>query len=342
MRGLGGTVVLATSFFLVGCSVAGRVMLFDEQGLSWPEGAVDQHIAFVGEFASAQDVGIRPSAWARLVSVVAGSHDYAMVRPMSVVATSGPGVIYIADPDALCVHRYDLEAARYRCLRPENDAALASPVGLAILADGDVLVSDSQLGRIFYASRTDKALEAFETSVRLQQPTGLFWDDDVQRLFVTDTGRQSVLVFDRLGNLKQTISKRGGGPGEFNYPTYLWRDSQGDLLVADSLNFRLQRFDAAGKFLSMFGANGDQPGNFSRPKGVATDSFGHVYVVDALMHSMQIFNRDGSLLLAIGGQGQDPGQFWLPNGIFITGDNLIFVADSYNRRIQVFRYVGGD
>ena len=40
-----------------------------------------------------------------------------MIRPMAVAATGDNDMVYVADPDAQCVHRYDLARARYECLR---------------------------------------------------------------------------------------------------------------------------------------------------------------------------------------------------------------------------------
>jgi sugar lactone lactonase YvrE len=261
---------------------------------------------------------------------------------MDISVTVDGNVIYVADPDAHCVHRYDLLRARYWCLESDPGEPQISPVGVTVSNDGQVYASDPQLGLIFFAGPADKELKTFAVSSKLEQPTGIHWvgAETEARLYVTDTATQSVLVFDSAGNLANAITGRGANPGQFNYPTFIWTDDDKSLLVTDSLNFRIQRFDEDHGFLHQFGENGDRPGDFSRPKGVATDSFGHVYVVDALMHTIQIFDRLGQLLLAVGGQGQKEGEFWLPNGIFITRDDKIFVADSYNGRVQVFQYVG--
>ena len=331
---------LVLALLLLGsCAVSDVSEPFQDRGRVWPAAPLEARVSFVGEFSDMVDLGIGQSFWSRIVDATAGAADSRMIRPMAVAATSDGRIIFVADPEAECVHRYDLEARRYRCLRTEDKKGVRA-VGLAVIDDERLVVSDSEQGMLFHAQLQDKALQPLYVSEKLEQPTGLFWNEHTERLFVVDTGRQSVLEFDRTGNFKQRIGDRGAAPGQFNYPTYAWGGHEGDLLVTDSLNFRLQRFDSDGRFLVAFGENGDYAGDFARPKGVATDQFGHVYVIDALMHSMQIFSRDGDLLLAIGEQGQGQGEFWLPNGIFITADNMIFVADSYNRRVQVFRYVG--
>ncbi len=325
---------------LAACAAGPTVDPFITEGKIWPDSPETERIAFVGEFSNAADLGLRESAWSRIISFAAGKQSNALVRPMAVATTTDGKVIFVADPDARCVHRYDLRRGRYTCLTISRKESLISPVGLTVSADGGLYVSDSRLGRVYYASLEDKYLEHFSVVPALNRPTGIFWDDTSGLLFVIDTGTQSIKTFNADGVLVREFSERGDEPGQVNFPTYLWQTPQQDLLVTDSLNFRIQRFDQNGDFQHMFGQHGDLPGNLARPKGVATDSFGHIYVIDALFHSLQVFNSQGELLISVGERGQQPGQFWLPNGVFVSTDNTIYVADSYNKRVQVFRYIG--
>lgn len=331
--------IIALQCVVVGCASSPPVSPFEGSGAIWPAPPEAARITFVTEFTGSSDLGIRKSAWERLLSLAVGGSEDRMSRPMAVAATLDGNVVYVADPDAHCVHRYDLERGRYKCLAAA-DESVVSPIGLAVTNAGHLYVSDSQHGRLLQMAEGGKELEQFAVDVALEQPTGLFWDEDAERLLVTDTMQQLVMAVDAQGQHLATLGERGNREGQFNFPTYLWIDDAGELLVTDSLNFRMQRFDSQRNFLHMFGRNGDQPGDLARPKGVAVDTFGHIYVIDALFHAMQVFDRDGRWLLSVGRQGQDPGEFWLPNGIFVTADNTIFVADSYNKRVQVFRYVG--
>ncbi len=331
--------IIAVQCVAVGCAATTPVSPFEGSGAIWPTPPEAARITFVTEFASSSDLGIRKSAWARLVSLAVGGSDDRMSRPMAVAASLDGNIVYVADPDAHCVHHYDLKRGRYRCLAAA-DESIISPIGLAVTNAGHLYVSDSQHGRLLQMAQNGRELKQFDVEVALEQPTGLFWDGDGQQLLITDTMQQLVMAVDARGQHLATLGKRGNSEGQFNFPTYLWIDGAGELLVTDSLNFRMQRFDSQRNFLHMFGKNGDQPGDLARPKGVAVDTFGHIYVIDAIFHAMQVFDRDGRWLLSVGRQGQGPGEFWLPNGIFITADNTIFVADSFNKRVQVFRYVG--
>jgi sugar lactone lactonase YvrE len=322
------------------CALDEGAVRFDQIGRVWPDSDDPARIAYVGEFSNADDLQIRESFWRSVISVVVGPVKDALVRPMDVAATPDAKIVFVADPDAGCVHRYDLGRRKYRCLSAGRGESNVSVVGVTVTHEGHLFATDSLQGGIWQAGPKDTKLTSFYTSKDLTQPTGIHWRPDTQRLYVTDTGSHRVLEFDRFGNLTRAIGARGAKPGQFNYPTYLWIDPEQELLVADSLNFRVQRFDRDAGFLRAFGQDGDRPGDFSRPKGIATDGDGNVYVSDSLMHALQIFTPDGEFLLSIGSRGQGEGEFWLPAGMFITPDNTIFVADSYNKRVQVFRYIG--
>lgn len=333
--------IFAACVLASGCAGTAPVTPFN----SIPDPATAQswgdpiRVVFVAEFSGAADLGVGTGFWSKLSQAIVGKRQDSLVRPMAVAADSERRVIYVADPGARCIHRFNLETRRYRCLTVSRHEMLASPVGLALGPHGRLYATDSLLATVYTAGPDDNMLQPLELDTPLLRPTGVSYHIQSGRLAVADTLAQSVLFFDDEGKLQTEVAGRGSSPGLLNFPTYLWADEDGEIVLTDSLNFRVQRFDSRGSFVHAFGEVGDAAGTFARPKGVATDTEGHVYVVDALFHAVQVFDKDGSLLLAIGQQGSGPGQFWLPNGIFITDDQLIFIADSYNRRIQVFRYL---
>lgn len=249
-------------------------------------------------------------------------------------------VLYVADPGANGVHRFDRRENAYTLLHQEGNLALPSPVGLTRGDNGSVYVTDSALGAVFVLKPGAEFATKLALGSPVAQPTGIAYDPVARKLYVVDTTAHCIKVYAPDGSYLSTIGRRGTGDGEFNFPTMLWLDKQ-RLLVTDSLNFRAQVINTQGQFIAKFGRMGDNAGDALRQKGLATDSFGHIYMVDALMHGVQIFNEAGELLLSLGSQGEAPGEFWLPSGIFIGADNMIYVADSYNRRVQVFRYIGG-
>ncbi len=310
----------------------------EQAPLVWPDLPNPPRIAYVRQFSRPDDIGIAKGFFQRLAELIVGANEARLIRPMAVVASKG--VVYVADPGASGVHRFDPAAARYDLIVAEGGQALPSPVGLALGSEGEVYVTDSDLAKVFVIRPGAKVATPLALP-EMAQPTGIAFDRSSGNLYVVDTGAHRVNVFKRDGALAFSIGRRGDADGEFNYPTLIWLDPAGRLYVTDSLNFRIQVFDRQGKFLSKFGQAGDGSGDNMRPKSVATDSYGHVYVVDALLNALQIFDAKGSYLLSVGGIGGDRGEFWLPAGIFIGENDTIYVADSYNQRVQVLRYIGG-
>jgi sugar lactone lactonase YvrE len=307
--------------------------------LVWPEAPAEARIAYVQAISRPEDLGIRKGFFERLAEVFVGASDARLIRPMAVVTTAD-GTVYVADPGARGVHRFDRARGRYRLIQRDDDEPLLSPVGLAVGRAGEVYVADSALAGIWVIARDASIATPLVRQAALKQPTGVAFDPVNGRLLVVDTGAHQVKMFALDGTLQSSFGRRGDGDGEFNYPTSIWRDANGQLYVTDSLNFRIQMFDAQGQFVTRFGRHGDATGDLSRPKGVATDRFGHVYVVDSLFHALQVFDRSGAFLLNIGSQGQAPGEFWLPTGLFVSDNDSIYVADSHNQRVQVLRYIG--
>ena len=82
--------VVCCILFFGSCAITSDSGIFDVKGPIWPESPEVGRVAFVAEFSSARDLGIRESVWEALVSVVAGEKNFAHVRPMaSAVPRSG-------------------------------------------------------------------------------------------------------------------------------------------------------------------------------------------------------------------------------------------------------------
>jgi DNA-binding beta-propeller fold protein YncE len=322
--------------FSSGCATSEKSSL-PAPSLVWPAPPDAPRIAYVRSVSGPGDVGIRLSAGARALRWIFGSNKEAeaLVKPFG-IALDEEGNLCITDTGANAVCFHDRTRKTWQRWNRIGTLRFASPVSVAKL-NGTLFVADSSLALVVAFS--EKGALLFTITNRLQRPAGLAIDGE--RLFVVDSARHAVLIFDLSGNYLSEFGQRGARPGEFNYPTHIAADMEGNLYVTDSMNARVQMFDRAGTFKAQLGSAGDAPGHFGRPKGLAVDSFGHVYVVDGLFDTVQVFDRTGPLLLNFGGSGSKPGEFWLANGLAISRTNEVYVADAYNRRVQVFKYVGG-
>lgn len=330
--------VLLCLLALAGCASApSRPNLPVGAELNWPPPPAEARITWTGEFSQPDDLGIGKGFWARVVELVVGEENNRIVRPYGVYA-DGQGLIYVTDPGAALVHRYDTKRGRYTRLKGANGSPLKAPIGVSGDGRGTVFVTDAESGVVFRQTTDDDELLPFITK-GLKRPTGLAVDQQRGRLYLSDSVLDQVVVFDLTGRELFRFGSYGEEPGKFNHPTDIWLDRQGRLLVTDPLNYRIQIFSMEGLYLSGITKEaGDAAGNFSKPKGVAVDSDGHIYLADALLDVIQIFDEKGRLLLVFGDKGSHPGEFWMPAGIFIGADDTIYVADAYNYRVQTFRY----
>lgn len=323
---------------LLGGCAAQSARQTDLPALVWPAYPEPPRIVHVRSFSRPDDLGIKKSLFQRMRDLVFGAEESRMVRPMAVVESGG--ILYVADPGAKGVHRFDAAKGDYALIQGPAETPLPSPVGLARGESGEIYVSDSKLAQVLVIRPGAKSATPLELQGELLQPTGLAFDAPSRQLFVVDTKANTIRVYNADFAQLRSIGQRGTGPAEFNYPTLLWLSPQGRLFVTDSLNFRVQILDKDGSFIGKFGHVGDGTGDAARQKGVATDHHGHVYVVDSLFHAVQVFDENGRFLLTVGAQGQDRGEFWLPVGIYIDDYDNLYVADTYNKRVQVLRYLG--
>lgn len=335
-HGLG---VAGLALLAAGCAtVPAPLEMAPDMSRAWPLPPDPPRIAFVHQIRVPKDAGVREGLGRRLLAALAGRRPApAMQDPLGVYADAD-GWLMVADPGLQVVHVYNLVKRTYVQAFELPEGRLASPVGVTFdPARGWIFVSDSILNAIVVYDTRGYYVGRFGEG--LKRVSGLAWDAPRNRLLAVDTGNHRVLVFDAEGRQTQVVGRRGEGPGEFNYPTWVTVAGDGTFYVTDTLNFRVQAFAADGTPLRSVGRVGQVVGSFSKPKGVALDGAGHLYVVDGLYDVVQLFNSEGQVLMYFGGAGAEPGHLWLPAGIAIAGDD-VFVADTQNRRVQVFRLLG--
>lgn len=224
-------------------------------------------LAFVRTFQDDHDVEPKRGFFKKVVDVVAGPPQRRQaIRPYS-IAVDSRGRAIVTDPGAMGIHIFDFPDHKYKFIsRRDKDAnSLRSPQCVAVDAQDNFYVTDSEMGKIFVFDSSGKfkrmigSLKGGEGYFK--RPTGIAVDSVEQRIYVTDTLRNKVYVLDMQGQVVQTIGQAGTQPGEFNYPTEVVLHGQ-DVAVVDAMNFRVQVFNRSGGFEYAVGAVGDGVGSF--------------------------------------------------------------------------------
>ena len=332
------SLLLCAAVLMAGCSssTVKEDIHSPQTPLIWPSPPEPARISYYKSIETPADIGANKGFFQRIAELLLGPKTDDIIKPYGITVDSN-GRIIVADTALKRVHIFDEAKKKYSYIEEAGDAPLQSPIAVAVDGEDNIYVTDSLNARVYAFNRKGNFL--FEIT-GLGRPTGIAVDKKAGRLYVSDTQRHVVEVYDLKGNKIKTIGGHGEGPGQFNFPVDLFVDINGGLYVVDTMNYRIQIFGPGGDFQTMFGRHGDGSGDFGRPKGVSADSAGNIYVADALFDTIQIFDRNGNFLLNFGTLGRQAGFFWLPTGMFIDEADKIYIADSYNKRIQIFDYLG--
>ncbi|MHB0977735.1 MAG: 6-bladed beta-propeller [Candidatus Aquicultorales bacterium] len=179
---------------------------------------------------------------------------------------------------------------------------------------------------------------------RLHRPEEVAVDGD-GTLYIADTFKHRVVVFDSDGKFIRSIGSKGTGYGHIEYPSgvatadgrlFVLSYTQNKIVVFDTVAKPIWEItipepesavarhgrlyvatargvmigDLKGRLITSFGEQGNGPGQFDRPTGIAVDSKGDIYVSDSLNYRLQAFDKDGKFKWQAGGvrQGEPAGR----------------------------------
>ncbi len=168
-----------------------------------------------------------------------------------------------------------------------------------------------------------------QTPVVLQRPQSGTVDES-GRIYVTDTSRQAVFVFDQTAG-ELLVWDKAEGLASFVAPVAVALGPAGQVLVSDAELGIVARLDRKGNPQRSFGK-----GVLKRPTGVAYDAKrGLIYVADTRAHDIKVFDSEGRLVKTIGRPGEGDSEFNAPTHLAFAHDEL-YVIDTFNNRVQVF------
>jgi len=216
--------------------------------------------------------------------------------------------------------------------RPATETSLLDPFGVAVEANGNVLVSDNTDQRIRRISPAGILTNAAGTGLfgsagnngqapvaEIGAPRGLAVDS-AGNIFVS-TGASFAIRRINTANVISTIA--GAGPGfsgdngpafaaMFQNPLGLAADSAGNVYVTDNGNNRIRRIAAANQIISTVagssgvGFSGDggpaTSAQLSAPQFVATDRANNLYIADTQNHRVRRVTPQG-VISTVAGNG---------------------------------------
>ena len=219
---------------------------------------------------------------------------------------------------------------------PENRPEIVRPYATTHDSTGRLLVADpGQHGIHIYDF--EKRRYQFVKGPRkraLISPIDVACDknDDI---YVSDSARALVYVFDTRGRFRRTI---GGTSGESRLvrPTGMALDRNARrLYLTDTLRHQVLVFGLDGSLIHAIGKRGTGPGEFNFPTAL-TLSQGKLYVVDAMNFRIQAITPEGEFKGAFGQLGDQTGTLNRPKGIAADTEGNLYVVDAVFETVQVF------
>jgi DNA-binding beta-propeller fold protein YncE len=212
-----------------------------------------------------------------------------------------------------------------------NEQRLRQPYGVAMF-DGKMYVADSRGPglAVFDLPRQRFEFIGGSGNGRMKRPINVTIDADGTK-YVTDTGQDQVLVFDRNDRFVRAY----GTIGQFKPVDVAIAGER--LYVVDIQHHEVQVLDkGSGKTLFKFGKPGSAAGELFHPTNIAVGPDGDLYIVETSNFRVQRFTPEGKPVRIYGKIGDELGSFSRPKGIAIDHEGRLYVGDSAFENVQVF------
>jgi DNA-binding beta-propeller fold protein YncE len=173
-----------------------------------------------------------------------------------------------------------------------------SPIGIAVDPSGNILVADTNNGRIEKFSSTGAFLSIIGMKGsghgQLEEPNGIAVDH-AGNIYVAEVGSNHRV--QKLAPDGTFIAEWKGPDLGFYGPRRIAIGPDDSIYVVDQGHTRIVKFSPDGHVLSSWGSKGSGDGQFNDPTSVAVDSTsGKVYIADPINKRIHVFDQNGKFL----------------------------------------------
>ena len=229
---------------------------------------------------------------------------------------------------------YVLDRGNDRIVKVDTEGKV---LGALYSYDGQWITSNDQIKD---ANKKNNSTNANGESTQFASPEAMAIDKE-GNYYVTDTGNNRIIKFDKNFKYVKHFGEFGSGPGQFDHPHGIGIDSDGNIYINGLNTPKIQKFTNDGKFIKEWGSEGTGPGQFTLElEHLKVDPAGRIFITDGAANPrVQVFDNDGNFLTQFGKLGVGNGEFKKPEHVAFNEKDkkaTVYVVDRGNQRIQAF------
>jgi len=198
--------------------------------------------------------------------------------------------LFVVDSQNKRVSRYDKNLNFISVIQPEPASdfrGLGLLHGIAVNSAGEIFLSDTEndwLVKLNNLSQFESNFGGFTAGLgAVLNPGGIALDQG-GKIYVADSGKRRVAVFDPFGNFVDEF-----GYDVLQQPQSLTVNSAGEVFVADAKKNQVLLFDSQGNLMLEFGRAGKELGQLSKPVDIKLFQDRQVLVLEQDNNRVQVF-----------------------------------------------------
>jgi len=265
-------------------------------------------------------------------SVYADGQGVALNHPEG-VACGPASTVVVADTENGRLVLFAVSAEAVTGGSPIKLSQVPYPVRVHTCSNGDILVLDGKLRRVFRVNSAGAFLGAVEPKGVPKGNVVLksFALDREDWIYFLDIFSRRVLLTDPTGNYQREIPF----PEKFGFFSDLAVDARGTIFLLDSVQGSLYAAEKGGEAFTLLTKDLREYASF--PTYLTTDGRGTVYVVDQDGGGVLVLGQDGSYRGRQLAMGWKEGLLYYPAQMCISGGEMAVFADRENNRVQLYR-----